>query len=122
LNIIKLFSFNASYQRICLEGSLYMADKSRYRVNGFQWLDAFLLERQLSEEERIVRDAAASFARGRLQARVSQAYLNETIDSAVLSGCSALRFRQNTVAPGRPMSHTGWLRGRLSESIRATVR
>ena len=44
----------------------------------FQWDDPFNLESQLSEEERMIRDAAHGFAQGELQPRVQDAYRNET--------------------------------------------
>jgi glutaryl-CoA dehydrogenase len=47
---------------------------------GFQWDDAFLLDDQLTDEERMIRDSAAAFAREKLQPRVQDAYLNETTD------------------------------------------
>lgn len=43
----------------------------------FDWADPFDLESQLSEEERMIRDAAHSFAQGELQPRVSAAFRNE---------------------------------------------
>jgi glutaryl-CoA dehydrogenase len=47
---------------------------------SFVWSDPFLLEDQLTEEERAIRDAARDFAQGELAPRVSEAYLNETTD------------------------------------------
>lgn len=47
---------------------------------SFSWSDPFLLEDQLTEEERAIRDAARDFAQGELAPRVSEAYLNETTD------------------------------------------
>lgn len=44
---------------------------------GFVWEDPFLLEDQLSEEERMIRDSAQSFAQEALLPRVNEAYLNE---------------------------------------------
>ncbi len=44
---------------------------------GFVWEDPFLLEEQLSEEERMIRDSAQSFAQEALMPRVNEAYLNE---------------------------------------------
>ncbi|MBP0437114.1 acyl-CoA dehydrogenase [Tianweitania sediminis] len=49
----------------------------------FVWEDPFLLEDQLSEEERMVRDAAAAFAQAKLAPRVEQAYLQETTDPEI---------------------------------------
>ena len=44
----------------------------------FDWADPFNLDDQLTEEERMVRDAAHAFAQGELQPRVIEAYANET--------------------------------------------
>ncbi|MBF9034332.1 acyl-CoA dehydrogenase [Rhodobacterales bacterium HKCCE2091] len=49
----------------------------------FNWADPFLLDDQLSEEERMIRDAAAAFAGDRLMPRVERAYLDETTDPEV---------------------------------------
>ena len=49
----------------------------------FVWDDPFLLEAQLSEDERMLRDAAADFAAQRLAPRVEDAYLNEHTDPAI---------------------------------------
>ena len=46
----------------------------------FNWEDPFLLEQQLSEEERMVRDTARQYAQHRLLPRVREAYQNETAD------------------------------------------
>ena len=43
----------------------------------FDWADAFNLDDQLTEEERMIRDAAHGFAQGSLQPRVIEAYANE---------------------------------------------
>jgi glutaryl-CoA dehydrogenase len=44
----------------------------------FNWEDPFNLESQLSEDERMIRDAAHGFAQSELQPRVQEAYRNET--------------------------------------------
>lgn len=44
----------------------------------FNWEDPFDLEGQLSEDERMIRDAARGFAQSELQPRVQQAYRAET--------------------------------------------
>ncbi|GGD46513.1 acyl-CoA dehydrogenase [Aurantiacibacter arachoides] len=46
----------------------------------FDWADPFDLEHQLTEEERMVRDAAHAFAQGELQPRVIAAYAAEKDD------------------------------------------
>jgi glutaryl-CoA dehydrogenase len=44
---------------------------------AFNWSDPFNLEGQLTEEERMIRDAAHGFAQGELQPRVIKAYAEE---------------------------------------------
>jgi glutaryl-CoA dehydrogenase len=50
----------------------------------FQWEDAFLLEQQLTEEERMIRDTARAYAQERLLPRVTEAYLEEKTDREML--------------------------------------
>ena len=50
---------------------------------SFNWADPLLLDTQLTEDERMVRDAAAEYAQGRLMPRVHDAYRNETTDPAI---------------------------------------
>ena len=50
---------------------------------SFNWADPLLLDTQLTEEERMIRDAAAEYAQGRLMPRIHDAYRNETTDSAI---------------------------------------
>ena len=49
----------------------------------FNWQDPFLLEEQLSEEERMVRDTAKQYAQNKLLPRVREAYRNEQTDPAI---------------------------------------
>ena len=49
----------------------------------FNWQDPFLMEEQLSEEERMVRDTARQYAQNKLLPRVKIAYRNEETDPAI---------------------------------------
>ena len=49
----------------------------------FDWTDPFLLDSQLSSDERAVRDAAAAYCDDRLQPRVVQAFRHETTDANI---------------------------------------
>ena len=55
-----------------------MADKAR-----FNWEDPLLLDQQLSDEERMVRDSAAQFAADKLAPRVLEAFRHEQTDPAI---------------------------------------
>ena len=54
-------------------------------AGSFSWADPFLLDEQLSEEERLIRDAANTFAQEKLLPRVTRAYLNETVDPTIFT-------------------------------------
>jgi glutaryl-CoA dehydrogenase len=58
----------------------------------FDWADPFLLDAQLSEEERLVRDSAHDYAQAKLQPRVLQANRHETFDPEVIPEMGALGF------------------------------
>ncbi|TIU75101.1 MAG: acyl-CoA dehydrogenase, partial [Mesorhizobium sp.] len=51
--------------------------------NAFVWDDPFLIEHQLSEDERMVRDGAAAFAADKLAPRIEEAYLEEKTDAGI---------------------------------------
>jgi len=46
----------------------------------FNWEDPFLLDEQLTEDERMIRDSAQAFASDILLPRIEKAYLDETTD------------------------------------------
>ena len=50
---------------------------------SFQWDDPFLLDQQLTEDERMVREAAAAYCQERLQPRVLEAFRHEKTDPAI---------------------------------------
>ncbi len=50
---------------------------------AFHWNDPLLLDQQLSDEERLVRDSAAAYCQGRLAPRVVEAFRTETTDIAI---------------------------------------
>ena len=50
---------------------------------SFRWEDALLLEEQLTEDERMIRDAARAYAQEKLLPRVTEAYLTEQPDREI---------------------------------------
>ncbi|MEO1639268.1 MAG: acyl-CoA dehydrogenase [Pseudomonadota bacterium] len=52
-------------------------------LGPFQWDDPLRLEDQLTEDERMLRDAARAFAQTELQPRVTTAYRDETVDPGI---------------------------------------
>ncbi len=53
------------------------------RSARFVWEDPLLLDEQLSEEERMVRDAAHAFAQAELAPRVRNAFRHESVDAEI---------------------------------------
>jgi glutaryl-CoA dehydrogenase len=59
---------------------------------GFKWEDPLLLDLQLSEEERLIRDTARDFAQEKLLPRIIESNRNETFDRAVMYEMAELGF------------------------------
>jgi glutaryl-CoA dehydrogenase len=56
----------------------------------FKWDDPLLLDAQLTEEERMVRDTAHAYAQDRLMPRIRDAFRHETTDPAIFREMGAL--------------------------------
>ena len=67
------------------------------KIQPFDWADPFDLESQLTDEERLVRDTAESYAQERLQPRVTKAYLDENFDREILREMGSLGLIGATV-------------------------
>ena len=61
------------------------------------WEDPFLLDQQLTEEERLVRDTAEQYAQDRLAPRIQSAYRNETIDLEIFKEMGSLGLLGPTI-------------------------
>jgi glutaryl-CoA dehydrogenase len=61
------------------------------------WEDPFLLDQQLTEEERLVRDTAEQYAQDRLAPRIQSAYRNETIDLDIFTEMGSLGLLGPTI-------------------------
>ena len=60
--------------------SAVVSAKPKQQKAVFNWEDPFLLDEQLSEDERMIRDAARAFAEDVLMPRVAEAYMEEKAD------------------------------------------
>ncbi len=49
----------------------------------FHWEDPFLLDQQLTDDERMVRDAAAAYCQDKLAPRVLEAFRHERMDTSI---------------------------------------
>jgi glutaryl-CoA dehydrogenase len=63
----------------------------------FQWDDPFLLEDQLTEEERLVRDSARAYCQERLATRVLEATRKEKFDREIMNEMGSLGFLGSTI-------------------------
>ena len=50
---------------------------------AFQWNDPFLLDQQLTDDERAIRDAAAAYCQDKLAPRVLEAFRHEKMDTTI---------------------------------------
>ena len=62
-----------------------MTDGHGPSLAGFSWDDPLRLDSQLTEDERMLRDAARAYAQDKLQPRVTQAYRDEATDPAIFA-------------------------------------
>ena len=58
--------------------------------SGFQWEDPFLLDSQLTDDERMIRDTARQFAQERLLPGIVEAYQNEVTDRSIFNAMGEL--------------------------------
>jgi glutaryl-CoA dehydrogenase len=63
----------------------------------FHWDDPFLFDEQLTEEERMIRDAARSYAQEKLQPRIQDAFHNERFDRTILNEMGEAGFLGATI-------------------------
>ena len=65
---------------------------------AFQWNDPLLIEEQLAEDERMVRDAARAYCREKLMPRVLEANRHERFDREIMNEMGALGFLGPTLS------------------------
>ncbi|KQN39532.1 acyl-CoA dehydrogenase [Sphingomonas sp. Leaf407] len=71
-----------------------MADMGR-----FDWQDPFLIDQQLTDEERMVRDVAHGYVREKLLPRVTRAFLDEDFAREIMSEMGELGLLGPTIDP-----------------------
>jgi glutaryl-CoA dehydrogenase len=72
-------------------------ETARAKPAAFVWDDPFLLDEQLSEEERMIRDAARAYCEDGLARRVLEANRHEVFDRAVMTEMGALGLLGPTI-------------------------
>lgn len=83
LNFSRTLQFKSSLCRVLKFkgiGSVRNASTSQ----KFDWKDPFLLENELNEDERIIRDQFRNYCQNHLMPRVKQAYRDETFDKNII--------------------------------------
>ncbi|MDO9088721.1 MAG: acyl-CoA dehydrogenase [Burkholderiaceae bacterium] len=63
----------------------------------FNWEDPFLLNEQLSDDERAISEAARAFCQEKLQPRVLMAARHEKFDREIMNECGAMGFLGSTI-------------------------
>jgi glutaryl-CoA dehydrogenase len=64
---------------------------------AFSWEDPLLLDEQLSDDERMIRDAARDYCQDKLMSRVLEGFRHETFDRAIMTEMGALGFLGSTI-------------------------
>lgn len=70
---------------------------------NFHWQDPFLMNSELSDEERMIRDASSSYCQEKLMPRVLDAFRNEKTDATIFREMGELGL----LGPTIPMSYGG---------------
>ncbi len=65
-------------------------DRIVSKAPAFRWDDPLLLDDQLSDEERMIRDTARDYAQDKLQTRILKAYRDETVEPEIFAEMGAL--------------------------------
>jgi glutaryl-CoA dehydrogenase len=68
-------------------------------VQKFDWSDPFLLDDQLEDDERMIRDTAQAYAQEKLAPRVVDAFAKETVDADIFREMGALGLLGPTIDP-----------------------
>lgn len=71
--------------------------KDAPELGPFDWADPLFLDDQLTEEERLVRDAARAYAQDKLQPRVIEAFAEEHTDPAIFREMGELGLLGSTI-------------------------
>ncbi len=74
-----------------------LSPQSRPNLSSFNWEDPFLLENQLTEEERMIRDSARAYAAEKLQPRVIDAFAGETTDPEIFAEMGEMGLLGTTI-------------------------
>lgn len=74
-----------------------LAPQSKPELGSFNWEDPFLIESQLEEDERMVRDAARAYCDEKLAPRVTAAFEKEETDPAIFAEMGEMGLLGTTI-------------------------
>ncbi len=92
-NLIKLHRGGAEEDIMAKD----LAPQSKPDLGSFNWEDPFLIEDQLAEDERMVRDAAKAYCDEKLAPRVTTAFENEETDPAIFAEMGEMGLLGTTI-------------------------
>ena len=75
----------------------------------FQWDDPFLLNDQITEDERMIRDTARDYAQEKLLPRIVKAYANETTEREIFNEMGALGLLGVTLPEEYGCAHASYV-------------
>jgi glutaryl-CoA dehydrogenase len=79
------------------------------KAAAFQWDDAFLIDYQLTEDERMIRDTARDYAQEKLLPRVIKAYSDEHSDRAIFNEMGELGLLGITIPEKYGCAHASYV-------------
>ena len=74
-----------------------LSPQSRPELSSFNWEDPFLIETQLSDDERMIRDSANAYAQEKLQPRVMDAFASEQTDPQIFAEMGEMGLLGTTI-------------------------
>ncbi len=74
-----------------------LSPQSKPDLGSFNWEDPFLLETQLHEDERMIRDAALAYCSEKLAPRVTEAFENEETDPEIFAEMGEMGLLGTTI-------------------------
>ncbi|MCK8462771.1 acyl-CoA dehydrogenase [Aliiroseovarius sp. S1339] len=74
-----------------------LAPQSRPELSSFNWEDPFLLDGQLEDDERMIRDSAFAYAQEKLFPRVTEAFAKEETDPEIFAEMGEMGLLGTTI-------------------------
>ncbi len=74
-----------------------LSPQSKPDLSAFKWDDALLLEQQLTEEERMVRDSARAYTQDKLMSRVTEAFAAEATNPEIFAEMGEMGLLGTTI-------------------------